>query len=187
MKKLSILLLFSITYLLTIGCEKDIEDILPPDDSILTDTIRSNSADTASNNIAHLPPPPPPPPPPPEPLEEEIFKVVEQMPRFPGCEDLEADNRTKKACADEKMLQFVYEELKYPQAAIDNKTEGTIVVQFVVEKDGTLSNKKVVREIGDGAGAEGLRILELMPIWLPGQQRGHIVRVQFNLPIKFRL
>ena len=136
------------------------------------------------------PPPPPPPPPPPEPEVEEIFKVVEQMPRFPGCEN-EADDKAKKACADKKMLEFIYKNIKYPAIARENGVEGQVVVTFVVEKDGTVTDARVLRDIGAGCGQESLRIVELMnkmpQKWVPGKQRGKPVRVQFNLPVRFRL
>ncbi|NRB53761.1 MAG: energy transducer TonB, partial [Saprospiraceae bacterium] len=138
--------------------------------------------------------PPPPAPPPPPPVEEEvaeIFKVVEQMPRFPGCETMSGNDQEKKACADKKLLEFIYENINYPPTARENAIQGTIVVQFVVERDGNISSAKVVREIGGGCGDEALRIIDLMQKmpqkWIPGKQRGRPVRVMFNLPIKFQL
>lgn len=136
-------------------------------------------------------PPPPPPPPPPEPEVEEIFKVVEQMPRFPGCEDQGGDDKAKKACADKAMLQFIYKNIKYPAIARENGVAGTVVIQFVVEKDGSISGAKIVRDIGAQCGGEALRVVNLMNSqgkkWTPGKQRGKNVKVQFNLPVKFRL
>ncbi len=137
------------------------------------------------------PPPPPPPPPPPEPEVEEIFKVVEQMPRFPGCENEAGDDKAKKACADKKMLQFIYKNIKYPAIARENGVEGTVVIQFVVEKDGSIKDARIVRDIGAQCGSEALRVVNMMNSmggkWTPGKQRGKSVRVQFNLPVKFRL
>ncbi|MCP3930403.1 MAG: energy transducer TonB [Bacteroidetes bacterium] len=134
---------------------------------------------------------PPPPPPPPPPAEEEIFKVVEEMPRFPGCEDSGGTMKEKKECADKKMLQFIYKNIKYPAIARENGVEGTVVIQFVVDKDGSISNARAVRDIGAQCGQEALRVVELMNTkglkWAPGKQRGQSVRVQFNLPVKFRL
>lgn len=131
------------------------------------------------------------PPPPPKPKVEEIFKVVEQMPRFPGCEDKGGSDKEKKQCADKKMLEFIYKNIKYPAIARENGVEGTCVIQFVVEKSGEVKDAKVVRDIGAQCGAEALRVVELMNTkgikWTPGKQRGRAVRVQFNLPVKFRL
>lgn len=122
---------------------------------------------------------------------EEIFRVVEQMPRFPGCEELDGTNRELKMCADKKMLEFLYKEVQYPQTARMNNIEGNVVVRFVVEKDGTISNPEVIREPGSGLGDEALRVVsqmnELPHRWTPGRQKGEIVRVQFILPIKFQL
>lgn len=132
------------------------------------------------------PPPPPPPPPPPEPEVEEIFKIVEEMPTFPGCEDV-ADKDARKKCADEKMLQYVYKNIKYPPIARENGVEGMVVIQFVVEKDGKITGAKIVRDIGAQCGGEALRVVNKMPQWNPGKQRGRAVRVQFNLPVRFKL
>lgn len=122
----------------------------------------------------------------------EIFKVVEQMPRFfsAECEELEGDNKAKKACSDKKMLEFIYKNIKYPAIARENGVEGTVVIQFIVEKNGTITGAKTIRDIGAQCGAEALRVVNAMndfTIWTPGMQRGEIVPVQFNLPIKFRL
>ena len=113
------------------------------------------------------------------------------MPRFPGCENEAGDNKAKKACADKKMLEFIYKNIKYPAIARENGVEGTVVIQFVVEKDGTIKDARTVRDIGAQCGAEALRVVNLMNTkgkkWIPGKQRGKSVRVQFNLPVKFRL
>lgn len=134
--------------------------------------------------------PPPPPPPPPPPKEEEIFVIAEDMPRFPGCEDL-GNKKEKEECAKGKLLEFIYENIEYPSIARENGVEGTVVISFVVEKDGKVKESKIVREIGGGCGDEALRVVELMNAegkrWTPGKQRGKPVRVMFNLPVKFKL
>jgi protein TonB len=136
--------------------------------------------------VEKAPPPPPPPPPPPAEKEDEIFKVVEDNPAFPGCEDI-SNKDEKKKCADEKMLQFIYSNIKYPAIARENGVEGMVVIKFVVEKDGSITNSEIVRDIGAGCGQEALRVVGQMPKWNPGKQRGRAVRVQFNLPVKFKL
>lgn len=137
------------------------------------------------------PPPPPPPPPPPEPEVEEIFKIVEEMPRFPGCEELTASMEEKRQCANKKLLEFIYENIRYPAVARDNGIEGTVVVSFVVDQKGYIKDAQVVRDIGGGCGQEALRIVEMMNSmpnrWAPGKQRGRAVKVLFNLPVKFKL
>ena len=121
---------------------------------------------------------------------EEIFKVVEQMPRFPGCEDMGSEDE-KKQCAQQELLNFIYKNINYPAIARENGVEGTVVVTFVVEKDGSVTDARVVRDIGAQCGDEALRVVNLMNSqgikWVPGQQRGRPVRVQFNLPVKFKL
>lgn len=113
------------------------------------------------------------------------------MPRFPGCENEAGDNNAKKACADKKMLEFIYKNIKYPAIARENGVEGTCVIRFVVEKDGSIKDPQIVRDIGAGCGDESLRVVQLMNTmgekWTPGKQRGRSVRVQFNLPVKFKL
>ena len=137
------------------------------------------------------PPPPPPPPPPPKPEVEEIFTIVEQKPRFPGCEDISGSKAEKEQCANKKMLEFLYGNIKYPAIAKENGIEGQAVIQFVVEKDGSITDTKIVRDVSGGCGAEALRVVNMMnnmgQRWTPGKQRGKAVRVQYNLPVKFRL
>ncbi|MEM9917237.1 MAG: energy transducer TonB [Bacteroidota bacterium] len=136
------------------------------------------------------PPPPTPPPPPPQPEVEEIFQVVEEMPRFPGCEN-ESDKNKRKDCANKKMLEFIYKNIKYPPIARENGVEGTVVIRFVVGKDGSVEEPTILRDIGAQCGSEAMRVVKMMNSmgkkWVPGKQRGKPVKVYFNLPVKFRL
>lgn len=121
---------------------------------------------------------------------QEVFRVVEQMPRFPGCEDMDGDQRAIKECADRKMLEFLYTHIRYPSNARMNGVEGNVVVQFIVEKDGSITNAKVLRDPGGTLGEEALRVVHMMTAegkWTPGRQRGQNVRVSYILPIKFQL
>jgi protein TonB len=77
--------------------------------------------------------------------------------------------------------------IRYPSLAKDNGIEGTVVVRFIVEKDGSISQPAIIRDIGGGCGAEALRVVKSMPTWLPGKQQGRPVRVQFSLPVQFKL
>ncbi len=131
-------------------------------------------------------PPPPPPPPPPVDNEREIFKVVEVNPLFPGCDDI-TDKEAQRKCSEEKMLQFIYGNIQYPSIARENGVEGMVVVQFVVEKDGSCTNINIIRDIGAGCGDEAKRIVQIMPKWSPGRQRDRPVRVMFTLPVRFKL
>ena len=112
------------------------------------------------------------------------------MPQFPGCSDI-SDKVERKACADKKLLEFVYKNVKYPAIARENGIQGRVVVQFVVEKDGSVTDARVLRDIGAGCGDESLRVVNMMNSmprkWVPGKQRGKAVRVQFTLPISYKL
>ncbi len=129
------------------------------------------------------PPPPPPPPPPPAPEVDEIFKVVEQKPLFGGCTD--------QACSDKKLIEYLYKNLKYPAIARENGVEGRVYIQFVVEKNGKITDGKIVRDIGAGCGEAALKVVNnmnnLAQSWTPGKQRGKAVRVLFTLPVTFKL
>lgn len=117
----------------------------------------------------------------------EIFKVVEEMPSFPGCENI-TNREERQACSNQKMLEFIEANLNYPEAAIERNAEGLVVVRFAVDTIGCLSYIEVVRDdVGCGCGIEAQRIVSEMPNWNPGRQRGNAVRVQFNLPVVFEL
>jgi len=127
------------------------------------------------------------------PIEEEqpIVVIPERMPRFPGCEDLEISIEEKEACSKEKLLSYIYDKTKYPQLALEIGLEGQVVVQFVVEKNGEISDIKVVRELGGGCSEEAFSSVKSMndldEKWIPGRQRGKPVRVRYTLPIQFKL
>lgn len=170
--------------------------VSPSDEIIPVETVEySDAPEVIESPDTFLSPPPPPPcggpyPPAPAPWEEEIFKVVEEMPRFPGCEELPAAVE-KKQCAEQSLLEFIYRNIRFPAAACEAAIESTAVVRFVVEKDGSLSGAEVMRDIGAQCGQEALRLVNLMNNqglrWTPGKQRGRPVRVQYIIPVKFRL
>lgn len=126
-------------------------------------------------------------PKPKEPEAEPFFRIVEEMPRFPGCENAGLSKKEKQDCATEQLLDFLSKNMRYPSIARENGIQGTVVVRFVIERDGSISNPEVIRDIGGGCGAEALRVVKSMPDWLPGKQQGQAVRVQFHLPVKFNL
>ncbi|MEL6656268.1 MAG: energy transducer TonB [Bacteroidota bacterium] len=121
---------------------------------------------------------------------EMIFKKVEEPPRFPGCEQI-TDKAQRHACQQHKLLLFIYGNITYPETAIKNGIEGTVIITFIVEKDGRITEANILREIGGGCGEESLRVVNLMNEqgirWIPGKVQGRAVRVQFNLPVKFKL
>ncbi|MBI1225225.1 MAG: TonB family protein [Bacteroidetes bacterium] len=138
--------------------------------------------------FAQKPPAPPPPPPPPQSMEdgEALYKVVENQPLFPGCES-ETDKKLLNECSKNKFEKFFLDNYEYPAIAKANRIQGVVYVKFVVEKDGTISDPTVVRDIGAGCGEEAVRVVKLMPNWIPGKQRGVPVRVQMTMPVTFRL
>jgi len=124
--------------------------------------------------------------------DSKIFKIVDRMPLFPGadCGDIK-DFRERKACADKALLEYVYATVEYPDHAKESGVEGMAVVSFVVEKNGVVSNITVVRDPGAKLGAEAANVVRKMREdnfrWEPGLADGKPVRVQFNLPVKFKL
>ncbi len=105
--------------------------------------------------------------------EAEIFLVVEESPSYPG--------------GDEARIRFLQQNIQYPQMARESGIQGTVYVTFVVEKNGSVTDVRVLRGIGGGCDEEAVRVIKAMPKWNPGKQRGKPVRVQFNMPIKFTL
>ena len=127
-------------------------------------------------------------PPPPVPANDDIpFKIVEDMPLFGQCNNDLFSKGEKKKCSDAALLAFLYKNIRYPAIARENGVEGLVVIQFIVEKDGSITAAKLLRDIGAGCGQEALRVVNEMPKWTPGRQRGREVRVQYNLPVKFAL
>ncbi len=117
------------------------------------------------------------PPPPPKPVEEEateeIFVVVEKQPVFPG--------------GTTALMKFLGDNIKYPVIAQENGIQGRVITNFVVERDGSISDVQVVRGQDPSLDREAVRVIKTMPKWTPGQQRGKAVRVRFTLPVVFRL
>lgn len=120
-----------------------------------------------------------------------IYVVADKMPRFPGCEKSDTTEAVIYECAQSNLLSFIYGNVRYPYEAREQNIEGTAVVSFVVEKDGTISDPRIVKDLGGGTGEEVLRVVsamnEVFIRWRPGMQKGKPVRVRFNLPVKFKL
>ena len=102
-----------------------------------------------------------------------VFDVVEQMPKFPG--------------GDNGLMTFLKNTIKYPEAAEKAGKQGRVVVTFVVNTDGSISDAKVARSVSEELDAEALRVINAMPKWTPGKQNGKDVRVKFTLPVTFKL
>jgi TonB family protein len=105
--------------------------------------------------------------------ENAIYTVVEEVPRFRG--------------GDGARIEYLSKAITYPEKAKKDKVEGTVYVTFVIEKDGAISNVKVLRGIGSGCDEVAVKAVTEMPVWEPGKHRGQPVRVQFTMPIKFTL
>ncbi|MBK9961157.1 MAG: TonB family protein [Saprospiraceae bacterium] len=118
---------------------------------------------------------------------EEVFRYVSHMPLFPGCEQLDISYAERRKCAEKSLRDFLKTNLRYPNLAVQNKTEGTVMVQFIVEKNGTVSNVKILQDIGDGCGQEARRVIELMNgmnrKWTPGLQGQSAVRFNTHCPL----
>lgn len=105
--------------------------------------------------------------------EEIIFEDVDEPAMFPGGLD--------------GLIAFLSQNIEYPQEARETGTEGIVYVTFVVEKDGSVSNVKILQNLYGGCGEEAVRVVKAMPKWTPAKHKGKRVRMQFNLPIKFTL
>lgn len=101
------------------------------------------------------------------------LSVVDQMPQFPG--------------GEKEMLRFIRNNLRYPLSAQDNNIQGTVILNFVVDREGKIISIRVVKSIGFGCDEEAVRVMERMPAWTPGKQRGQPVLVSFTMPFRFVL
>ena len=102
-----------------------------------------------------------------------VYQVVDQMPEFPG--------------GEKAMMKYLADNIKYPQKAKDNNIAGRVFVGFIVEKDGSISEVKVLRGIGGGCDEEAVRVIKAMPKWTPGKVKGEPVRVSYTIPLNFKL
>lgn len=103
----------------------------------------------------------------------EVYQIVEEMPEFPG--------------GMQKLMEFISNNIQYPQVAREKGIQGRVFVSFIVEPDGSISNVKVLRGIGSGCDEEAVRVIKSMPKWEPGKQGGQAVRVNYQIPVNFNL
>jgi len=122
---------------------------------------------------------------------EEIFEVVEQMPRFSGCEELGLNKDELKLCSDRRMLEFISRHLRFSALARENRIEGVVLISFVVNREGRIEDPIILRDPGGGLGEQALKVVQMMndldEPWIPGIQAGRKVNVRFNLPVRFSL
>jgi protein TonB len=112
----------------------------------------------------------------PEPVKEEetkVFDVVEQMPSFPG--------------GPSALMQYLSSNIKYPVVAEENGVQGRVVCTFVVERDGSITDVRVIKSVDPSLDKEAVRVVKGMPKWIPGKQNGSAVRVKYTVPVTFRL
>jgi protein TonB len=105
--------------------------------------------------------------------EQQIFQVVEEMPEFPG--------------GMAECMKWLSKNMKYPTISQENGVQGRVIVQFVVNRDGSIVDPVVVRGVDPYLDKEALRVIQMMPKWKPGKQRGKAVRVKYTVPVMFRL
>lgn len=106
-------------------------------------------------------------------VEEKVYDVVEEMPQFPG--------------GPSALFEYLSNNVQYPVSAKENGIQGREIVTFIVEKDGSISNAKVVKSVDSSCDKEAIRLVESMPNWIPGKQNGEPVRVKYTVPVTFRL
>ena len=112
-------------------------------------------------------------PEPPKVEETKVFDVVEEMPQFPG--------------GQAALLEYLAKNIKYPVVAEENGIQGKVIVTFVVERDGSITDVKVVKSVDPSLDKEASRVVKSMPRWQPGKQNGSAVRVKYTVPVQFRL
>ena len=105
--------------------------------------------------------------------ETKIFTVVEQMPMFPG--------------GDAALMGYLRDNIHYPTVAAENGVQGRVVVGFVVERDGSITDVNILRGVDPSLDREAMRVVKSMPKWTPGKQNGSAVRVKYQVPVSFRL
>ena len=133
--------------------------------------VKDRTVEAVRNDIAVAAPPPPPAPKPE--VSNKVFDVVEEMPSFPG--------------GTGALMSFLSSNIKYPVVAQENGVQGRVIVGFVVERDGSITDVKVMRSVDPSLDREAQRVVRAMPRWKPGKQNGSAVRVKYTVPVVFRL
>lgn len=133
--------------------------------------VKDRTVEAVRNDIAVAAPPPPPAPKPE--VATKVFDVVEEMPSFPG--------------GNGALMSYLASNIKYPVVAQENSVQGRVIVSFVVERDGSISDVRVARSVDPSLDREAQRVVKSMPRWKPGKQNGSAVRVKYTVPVVFRL
>ena len=108
-------------------------------------------------------------------VEEKEYQIfdIQKPPSFPG--------------GERELLKYLAENIKYPPLARENNIQGSVALSFVIQKDGSVSDVSVLKDIGGGCGKEAVRVVNGMPKWSPGEANGHPVKVRYTLPVRFKL
>ena len=133
--------------------------------------VKDRTVEAVRSEIAVAAPPPPPAPKPE--VATKVFDVVEEMPSFPG--------------GNGALMSYLNGNTKYPVVAQENGVQGKVIISFVVERDGSISDVKVARSVDPSLDREAQRVVKSMPKWTPGKQNGQTVRVKYTVPVVFRL
>ena len=133
--------------------------------------VKDRTVEAVRSEIAVAAPPPPPAPKPE--VATKVFDVVEEMPSFPG--------------GSAALMSYLNGNTKYPVVAQENGVQGKVIISFVVERDGSISDVKVARSVDPSLDREAQRVVKSMPRWTPGKQNGQTVRVKYTVPVVFRL
>ena len=133
--------------------------------------VKDRTVEAVRSEIAVAAPPPPPAPKPE--VATKVFDVVEEMPSFP--------------CGNGALMSYLNSYTKYPVVAQENGVQGRVIISFVVERDGSISDVKVARSVDPSLDREAQRVVKSMPRWTPGKQNGQTVRVKYTVPVVFRL
>ena len=150
---------------------QEVEVLNVVEDNVETESIEVNTEDDKETEVVIAAPVE-------APVEEEeeevVFVVVESMPEFPG--------------GQQALFKYLSENVKYPVIAQENGIQGKVICQFTVNKDGSIVDIQVVRSAGDKSlDKEAVRVIQSMPKWKPGKQRGKPVRVKYTVPVNFKL
>ncbi|MFK7772994.1 MAG: energy transducer TonB [Saprospiraceae bacterium] len=120
-------------------------------------------------------------------IEEPVRDFAEYMPSFGTCKYNEMSKEEYKKCSDVALLQYFAQHIKYPSRARENRIEGKVIMRFVINENGDVQDAKVLRGVAGGCSEEALRVLSNMPKWKAGRHGGRNVKVNFTLPVSFKL
>ncbi len=112
---------------------------------------------------------------------------VERMPYFPGCTHLKNDTEEKRNCSNQGIINYIANNLKYPESAKDAEIQGTVYVSFEIDEKGHVTQASLLKDIDEACGNEALRVIRSMPRWEPAIDQGQPVKVRLNIPIHFYL